>query len=313
MKVLVLRGGPSNQYELSLESGLAALRNLGAKHHISEVFIDRQGVWHQAGVPVSKEEVLRHADVVVNALHGPYGEDGKVQSELEHFKVPYTGARPFAAATSMNKILTKDYLSEAGLPVVGHVYIENDNDLDNQLNLAFPKEFDSVVVKAIDGGDSLGVVVVDNVLDLRHATLLNLAHGRGVLVEPYLHGQELKCAVVEGFRDHGMYKLLPIEIEKVGLEKIYYPYRDSYRYHVPARLSQSQKQEVMDLAARAHQVLGLGDYSMTDIIWSNELGPVILEVNALPLLGEDRHLAHALRATGANMHEFFEHLVRSAR
>src|SRR3989344_1616625 len=86
IRVGVLRGGPSNEYEVSLKSGASVLQNLPEKYHPRDVFISRDGAWHMDGIVHTPERVLRKIDVVFNAMHGEYGEDGQVQKILEHFQ-----------------------------------------------------------------------------------------------------------------------------------------------------------------------------------------------------------------------------------
>ena len=97
LTVGVLRGGPSNEYDISLQTGAEVLHALPEeKYAARDIFIDREGQWHLLGMPRSPDRALRGVDVVVNALHGKYGEDGRVQQLLDRFGVPYTGSQSFA-------------------------------------------------------------------------------------------------------------------------------------------------------------------------------------------------------------------------
>ena len=87
-RVGVLRGGPSDEYEVSLKSGAAVLAALSRdrfmdKYVLRDILIDKDGRWHMAGVPVEPNKVFAQTDVLVNALHGAYGEDGKLQAILD--------------------------------------------------------------------------------------------------------------------------------------------------------------------------------------------------------------------------------------
>ena len=104
----VLRGGPSSEHEVSLKTGAAILKNLPTDRFTArDIFIDKQGVWHERGIPVSPERVLRNVDAIVIGLHGEYGEDGEVQKLLERFGVPYTGSNSLASSLAMHKVLAK--------------------------------------------------------------------------------------------------------------------------------------------------------------------------------------------------------------
>src|SRR3989344_1849272 len=88
----VLRGGPSSEYDVSLKTGAAVLKNLPRHYRGVDILIDKNGYLHMNGLPVWPEKISRKVDVVFNALHGYYGEDGKIQKLLELFSVPYTGS-----------------------------------------------------------------------------------------------------------------------------------------------------------------------------------------------------------------------------
>ncbi len=93
----VLRGGPSKEHEVSLRSGAAILANLPEERYAAhDIYIDKQGIWHDRGKAVEPSRLLPTLDVVIVALHGKFGHDGEVQRLLERFGVPYTGADPWS-------------------------------------------------------------------------------------------------------------------------------------------------------------------------------------------------------------------------
>jgi len=111
----VLRGGPSREHEVSLKTGAAILQNLEAPRYIvRDIYIDKQGQWHDRGRATSPERVLSAIDVAIIGLHGEYGEDGQVQRLLEQYGVPYAGADSFASFLAMHKVMTKEKVREHG-------------------------------------------------------------------------------------------------------------------------------------------------------------------------------------------------------
>ena len=102
-KVAVLRGGPSSEYEISLKTGKSVIENLRNRHQVLDVVIDMHGDWYHNGILVSPAQVLSDVDVVFNAMHGEYGEDGKVQQILEQINVPFTGPKAFSAVQAIRK------------------------------------------------------------------------------------------------------------------------------------------------------------------------------------------------------------------
>ena len=109
IRVGVLRGGPSSEHEISLRTGVHVLKNLPDKYSPVDIFVDRSGVWHLQGVVTETKRVLRKIDVLFNALHGEYGEDGTLQYMLDAFGVPYTGSKRLASVFAMHKGHAKNF------------------------------------------------------------------------------------------------------------------------------------------------------------------------------------------------------------
>ena len=120
----VLRGGPSREHEVSLKTGAFIIANLPAdKYIIRDIYIDKEGQWHDRGRVVSPERVLRQVDAVLNGMHGDYGEDGEVQKLMERFGVRYAGSDSFGSYLAIHKLISKIRAQEAGLltPEFRHV------------------------------------------------------------------------------------------------------------------------------------------------------------------------------------------------
>src|SRR3989344_2950194 len=112
----VLRGGTSNEYNLSLKTGAAMLQALPEeRYETRDIFIDKSGMWHLRGMPVDSSRALSQVDVVLNGLHGGGGEDGTVQRLLERASVPYYGSRALASGLALNKIRSRELLQPAGV------------------------------------------------------------------------------------------------------------------------------------------------------------------------------------------------------
>ena len=112
IKVGVVRGGPSSEYEISLQTGANILSHLRAQklnknYKAIDILIDKNGDWYKNGIPVTIEQIFNSVDVIFNALHGEYGEDGKIQQVLDQWGIPYTGSGSFASASGFNKALAK--------------------------------------------------------------------------------------------------------------------------------------------------------------------------------------------------------------
>jgi len=316
LKVAVLRGGPSSEYEVSLKTGAAMLNNLNTDKFVSaDILIDKQGVWHERGIPKKPHTILSTKDVVLNAMHGEYGEDGTVQKILDTFRVPYTGSGVSASALCMNKLLTKKalqpYVEELGMKFARHAVLSPGFGLEETISEMMNSMQKPLVVKPLVGGSSVGVSIVEDAGGLFSALEKAFEYSPKVLVEEYIHGKEATCAVVEKFRGKDIYPLLPIEIVP-HKGRTFFDYEAKYEGAseeiCPGNFSLEEKRNIERLAHDVHNILGLRHYSRADFIVAKD-GIYFLEVNTLPGLTEESLVPKALSAVGCAFPEFLDHLV----
>lgn len=315
IRVGVLRGGPSNEYEVSLKTGGNVLKSLPEKYLPIDIFIDRDGIWHVQGVPHKPHEAFEKVDAVVNALHGEYGEDGKVQKILDTFSIPYTGSKTLPSAIGMNKALAKNIFKSHGIKTPFYKVESKSDDIDGlAINLfhTFPMP---AVVKPIASGSSVGVSIAYTFQGLKDALSKAFEYSDKALVEEYIKGREATCGVVDKFRGDDFYSLLPIEIIKPE-KSDFFDYDAKYcggsQEICPGNFSQSEKEAIQELAVAAHKVLGLRHYSRSDFIISPRRGIYILEVNTLPGLTSESLLPKSLNAVGCSLPDFLDHLITLA-
>lgn len=313
--VSVLRGGPSREHEVSLKSGHAILANLpDEKFTARDIYIDKQGVWHERGRVTSPDRVLASTDVVIIGLHGEYGEDGEVQKLLERYGTPYTGSDSFASYVAMHKVLAKEHAKEAGLLTPRYKLIEPGMDsapIIMEVNRTFTHP---VVVKPLRWGSSVGVSVVHGYKPIQDAVDALLAEDcGGVLIEEWIRGTEATAGVVEGMRNETLYALPPIEI--IPPPRDFFSYEAKYsgtsREVCPGNFSRQITEELMRHARTMHDVLGLRHYSRSDFIVSPK-GIYYLETNTLPGLTDESLLPKSLAAMGISFPDFLTHLVSLA-
>ena len=265
--VAVLMGGLSAEREVSLVSGEACANAL-----------------EEQGYPVTRIDVGRdlhevlartRPDVVFNALHGRFGEDGRVQGVLDQLGLPYTHSGVLASALAMDKPMAKRVFASAGLRCPEGVEITL-----GQL-LADPPLAPPFVVKPAAEGSSVGVVIVPD-HDLRPLTDRNdVDPACRLLVERYIAGRELTCAVLGDE---------PLAVTEIRPNDGFYDYRAKYTegfasHLVPAPLSPDVYEEVMESALRAHRVLGCRGVSRADFRLDPSQGDgglYLLEVNTQP-------------------------------
>ena len=263
-KVVVLMGGISCERDVSLSSGrecAAALRNEG--YQVVEL---------DAGPDVALRLSEFSPDIVFNALHGRWGEDGCVQGILEWLKIPFTHSGVLASALAMDKQKSKAAYRAAGLPVVESL-LASRTEISKRHLLDPP-----YVVKPNNEGSSCGIHFVHenvNTLAMLHDDLPNQ-----MMVEQYIKGRELTTTVMGG--------------QALGVTEIvtdgWYDYDAKYNvggsYHVvPACVPAGITEACLDYAQRAHHALGCRGVSRTDFRWDDTLGVAglfLLETNTQP-------------------------------
>lgn len=315
----VLRGGPSSEHEVSLKSGHTMLKHLPTENYTArDIYIDKQGVWHERGIAMRPERILPTLDVALIALHGNYGQDGEVQKLLERYGVAYTGADPWGSYVSGHKMMAKKHAIDAGLLTPAYRYVERIEDIDRIVLEATRSMQQPVVVKPVDAGSSVGVSVVGGYAPVHLAvTNLFLAGTKGVLIEELIKGTEATVGVVEGLRGEALYALPPVEIvppSAAGFFSYDAKYSGESREICPGRFERKVSDALMDAARRAHEALGLRHYSRSDFIVSPK-GIYFLETNNAAAVGmTDQSLfPKSLAAVGVQLPEFLEHIVESAR
>ena len=270
-RVAVLKGGLSAERDVSLKSGAAvgeALRKEG--YDVIEIDVDANIASVLAGLK---------PDAVFNALHGKYGEDGCVQGILEMLAVPYTHSGVLASALAMHKERAKDVMKLAGVPVAEALLVAREQALERHV---MPPPY---VVKPVAEGSSVGVVIVPR--GAERPPELIAQGGRAeqiVMVERYVAGRELTCAVIGDFVTD-VIEIVP----QRGLE--FYDYEAKYapggsKHELPAQLLPDVYQSVRSLTLKAHLALGCRGVSRADFRLDDTDGGtgelICLEVNTQP-------------------------------
>ncbi len=311
----VLRGGPSREHEVSLKSGAAILANLSEERYTArDIYIDRNGVWHDRGRATSPERILRQTDVVLIGLHGEYGEDGEVQKLLERFGVPYAGADSFGSYLAMHKIMSKARAKEEGLLTPESRFIERVEDSETVASEVVRAFHQPVVVKPVGWGSSVGVSIVGGYAPVLSAVKKLFSDGApSVIVEEYIRGKEATVGVVEGLRGEKFYSLPPVEI--IPPNGDFFNYTNKYdgttQEIVPGNFSRVVSEELQRVTKVMHRALGLRHYSRSDFIVAPK-GIYYLETNTLPGLTHESLLPKSLAAVGVSFRDFLTHLVNLA-
>jgi D-alanine-D-alanine ligase len=262
-RVCVLMGGPSAEREVSLATArevVPALRDEGF-----------QVVELDAGPSLAADLIAADPDVVFNALHGRWGEDGCVQGLLEWLQIPYTHSGVMASSTAMDKEQTKRLYKSAGLPVA-HSLLVSSKEVQESHPMDAP-----YVIKPYNEGSSIGIFFV-NAGDA--PARLNMEMPDTVMVEEFIPGRELTTAVM------GDKAISVTDIQTDGWYDYAAKYEDGGSRHViPADMPDDIFAACLDYAERAHKVLGCRGMSRTDFRWDETRGLdglILLETNTQP-------------------------------
>lgn len=349
LRVAVLMGGRSPEREVSLQSGLQVVQALDpARYDVLAIEITPEGRWlprprptelsrppsgtagpaeamsfrHQEDpgplVPRPIDEVVGNnaVDVVFIALHGPYGEDGTVQGLLELLGIPYTGSGVLASALAMDKLRSRQILQASGVPVPASVAVQGGRWPAERPEVALRIAQDlryPCVVKPNAVGSSIGVTIVREEAALDAAVDQALRYGEVVLVEEYLRGTELTCAILE---EPSTGEPRPLPLIEIVPKREFFTFEAKYQPGAseeicPARVSPDVARRAQEVAVRAHRALGCEGVSRVDMFLVGN-DPVVLEVNTIPGLTPGSLLPLAARTAGIAFSDLVATLIESA-
>ncbi|MBY0337038.1 MAG: D-alanine--D-alanine ligase [Acetobacteraceae bacterium] len=299
MKVAVLLGGVSSEREVSLSTGrqvVAALREAG--HEVAAIEVDED-------LPATIAALRQAApDVVFNALHGRFGEDGCIQGVLDWLGLPYTHSGVRASAIAMDKAAAKAVFRSAGLPVANHKVVTPE-ELAEEDPLPLP-----YVVKPVNEGSSVGVHILREGDNRRREIALSWPHGRDIMAEDYVPGRELTVAVLG---DEAL------AVTEIATGNVFYDYEAKYaaggsRHVLPAPVPDQVAEEAKRVALEAHRALGCRGVSRSDFRYDDAAGRLILlEVNTQPGMTPTSLLPEQAAHRGIPFPALCDWMVREAR
>jgi len=276
-RVAVLYGGISAEREVSLSSGRQVIAALaGAGFDVTPILVGPDlGAMIAALSPQSGPQ----PDVVFNALHGRFGEDGVIQGVLDWLDIPYTHSGVRASALAMDKQAAKAVFAAAGLPVArGRVVDIDELAADDPMPLPY-------VVKPLNEGSSVGVEILRGGDNRRAELARSWRFGRTAMVEEYVPGRELTVGVM-GDR--------ALAVTEIAATAGFYDYESKYaeggsRHVIPAPVHPETYARAMDMALAAHRALGCRGATRADLRYDDTHSPgggpgrlVLLEVNTQP-------------------------------
>lgn len=298
--VAILFGGRSAEHDVSLNSAHALYTNMDKEKFVPLlIYISRDGLWR----PMSEERFIKKdfspgsgysflpwqtgftgqidADIYFPMLHGPNGEDGRLQALLEMGGKPYAGANSFSSGLAMDKVVSKMLFKNAGLDIGDFLFFET-NDLPSIKEAVNEKLGYPVFVKPCAMGSSVGISRVAGEAQLKTALDLAFRYDRKVLVEKGLDIREIEVSVMGNDN---------IDVSRPG-ELIpsneFYDYKDKYidgktTFYMPAPLDPETEAEVRRIAGSAYKALFLNGMSRVDLFIEKNTGKILVnEINTIP-------------------------------
>ncbi|MBQ6774404.1 MAG: D-alanine--D-alanine ligase [Synergistaceae bacterium] len=296
--VAVLCGGDGREREVSLRSGEAVCKALNQAGFNAQT-LDLHSL--------SEVDRVKNFDAAFIAMHGDWGEDGRLQSELDKLNIHYTGSGPEASALAMDKWKALTLFKKSGIRTPESLLMPVSCDE------IIAKLGSDVVVKPCSGGSTVGVTIIKGLTPEKLSQAVELAkesYESDVMIEKYISGRELTCAIWE---HDGQVEALPV-IEIVP-HAGFYDYKNKYtsgatEYITPAKIDDSAREQISSMAVKAHQVLGCRAYSRSDFRLTQDNTAYILEVNTAPGMTATSLVPKAARAAGIDFPEFLTHILR---
>jgi D-alanine-D-alanine ligase len=298
-KILILAGGVSKERLISLDTGVQVAKELkknGYKVKICE-----------PNVNLSKSINQFKPNVIFNALHGQFGEDGYIQTILEGFKIPYTHSGVIASSIAMDKEISKKIFIKNKINTPKYIkysYKENIFDLIKNIEkkLKFP-----VVIKPINEGSSVNVFICTKKNISRILSTMKIY--KQIMIEEFIGGREIQVAIM------GNKKLGAIELKP---KRKFYDYKAKYNvdakteHIIPVELSNNKLNEVMSLSLKAHKTIGCNGVTRSDFkFYENKF--YLLEINTQPGMTKLSLVPEIAKYNGISFIKLIEWILKDAK
>lgn len=302
--VAVVMGGPSAEREVSLNTGAAianALREYGYTN-VVEIDLDPRNF--------GKQLAESKAEVVFNAVHGLYGEDGRLQTLLEIREMPYTGSGMIASVSCMDKVITKRMLRDAGISTPACLIV---NKKESGIKEKIMQRFSlPVVIKPASQGSSIGVEIVKEEKQLDEALANAFKYSRDILVEEFIGGKELTVSMMQ--KDG---EVVALPVIHIAPHSGTYDYHSKYtkgatEYICPADLDEETTKKVQEISKKAYEVLGCSGVARADVMLDEEGNGYVLEINTVPGMTATSLVPKAAAAAGISFPELCNIILQSA-
>jgi len=298
-KILILAGGISKERLISLDTGLQVAKELKKNDYKVKI--------SEPDSSLSKNINQFKPNVIFNALHGQFGEDGYIQTILEGFKIPYTHSGVIASSIAMDKEISKKIFIKNKINTPKYIkysYKENIFDLIKNIEkkLKFP-----VVIKPINEGSSVNVFICTKKNISRILSTMKIY--KQIMIEEFIGGREIQVAIM------GNKKLGAIELKP---KRKFYDYKAKYNvdakteHIIPVELSNNKLNEVMSLSLKAHKTIGCNGVTRSDFkFYENKF--YLLEINTQPGMTKLSLVPEIAKYNGISFIKLIEWILKDAK
>jgi len=343
LKIAVIFGGCSTEYEISLKSAYSVIAHMDIeKYEPVMLGITRAGEWYLYNGPIEKidddtwlnpkyctraiispdretQGVLVFTgsraqpislDAAMPILHGKNGEDGTIQGLLSLAGIPIVGCDTLASALCMDKDRAHKLVAAAGVRVPKSFIIQCESQTDAAIlqaeSLGYP-----LFVKPIKSGSSFGVTKVLNKYELPMAIKLAFEHDNEVIIEENIDGFEVGCAII------GSQHLIVGQVDEVELAEGFFDYKEKYnletsKIHVPARIAAHKAEEIKETAKLIYQVLGCSGFARVDMFLTPNGEILFNEINTIPGFTTHSRFPKMLNAIGMTFGQILDEIIKQA-
>ncbi len=298
-RIGVIRGGEGRNYHRSLKRGGEIIshifENLGEKYSVHDILIDKAGIWHFRGLPITPAELMQKVDVVLNTAHPGAGV------VLDNLSIPNITRSHFSMALEGNRNLLKEHLKDTEIKIPRHLVLPlYQKDFDGPVSEYAMKKAKEVfekfsgpwIVRSYSEDANMGVHLAKTFPELADAIEDGVKHKDSILVEEFIIGKAASVHSLANFRGEDVYTF-PLASASSGL-------------------TAAEKNKFETLAKILHKHIGVTHYLKSDFILTSRGKMYLTEIETLPDVRADSHFAQACESVGAKMDHVIEHILNQA-
>ena len=297
-KVLLIYGGESYEHDISIKSYNTIINNIDkTKYIVDSVYITKDNIWLNNNKEIENIiSFIKKFDVVFPIIHGFGGEDGKLQGMLDLFNIKYVGSKCGSSYICMDKIRTKEILSNYDIPITKY-WLTKDN-------IEYP-----VIVKPSNGGSSIGITVVEKENNIYSAIDNAYKYDNRVIIEEFIKDPiEIECACIKNKND------LIIEIGSIEQNNTFYDYKTKYENdtivtNLNPCISEELKEELKEYCNRIFNILNLDGFARIDFLYKDKL--YLNEINTIPGFTDISMFPMLISKTGISYKDIITMLIEN--